>query len=123
MVVAAPALNFQPKQATLPVKGFLQRLLLVTERYAEDIIRAYAGEGLRTLVRQKLVIAEAEDEHALLQLERTHQLLNRDLFLQGSTSKANYLYVNSQIVLERLETKLRNKLVLDCQPLSELTVK
>ncbi|MEM8832116.1 MAG: hypothetical protein AAGE96_22605 [Cyanobacteria bacterium P01_G01_bin.19] len=56
MVIAASALNFQPRQATLPVKSFLQRLLLITNGNVSDIIRAYAGEEIEVVqLPQKLM--------------------------------------------------------------------
>ena len=48
MVIAAPAL-FRPKQATLPVKSFLQRLMLVTDGRITDIVQAYAGETVEAV--------------------------------------------------------------------------
>ena len=44
MVIAATALNFPSKQAIIPVKSFLQRLLSIT-----DIVRAYLGKTVEAV--------------------------------------------------------------------------
>lgn len=119
MVIAAPALNFQPKQATLPVKSFLQRLLLVTDGRITDIVQAYSGETVEAVkLRQKLVISGSR--FSPLQLDREYQILDRSIVLQGSETSTNYLYADSQIVLERLDTQIRDELIFSRQPIGKL---
>ncbi|MEO1690750.1 MAG: chorismate pyruvate-lyase family protein [Cyanobacteria bacterium J06631_6] len=119
MVIAAPALNFQPKQATLPVKSFLQRLLLVTDGRITDIVQAYSGETVEAVkLRQKLIISGSR--FSPLQLDREYQLLDRSIVLQGSGTRTNYLYADSQIVLERLQADIRDELIFSRQPIGKL---
>lgn len=119
MVIAAPALNFQPKQAILPVKSFLQRLLLVTDGRITDIVQAYSGETVEAVkIQQKLVISGSR--FSPLQLKGGYQLLERSILLQGQETKTNYLYADSQIVLERLDEEIRDELIFSRQPIGKL---
>lgn len=119
MVIAAPTLNFPPKQATLPVKSFLQRLLLVTDGRITDIVQAYSGEMVEAVkLQQKLVISSSR--FSRLQLGREYQLLKRSIVLQGKETKTNYLYADSQIVLERLDADMRDELIFSRQPIGKL---
>ena len=119
MVIAAPALNFQPKQATLPVNSFLQRLLLVTDDNITDIIQAYSGETVEVVrLRQKLTISGLRSSP--LQLEPQDQLLARSIVLQGSTTKTNYLYIDSKIILERFSLEIRDELISSRQSIDKL---
>jgi len=119
MVIAAPVLKLQPKQATLPVKSFLQRLLLVTDGRITDIVQAYAGETVEAVkLQQQLVISSSR--FSPLRLNRESQLLQRSIVLQGTNSSTNYLYADSQIVLDRLDTDIRNELLFSRQPIGKL---
>ncbi|MEL6580494.1 MAG: chorismate pyruvate-lyase family protein [Cyanobacteria bacterium J06621_12] len=119
MVIAAPALNFQPKQATLPVKSFLQRLLLITDGRVTDIIQAYSGETVKAVqLGQKLIISDSC--LSPLQLDCEYQLLDRSIVLQGSQTRTNYLYADYQIVLKRLDADICDKLIFGRQPIGKL---
>ena len=119
MVIAAPALNFQPRQATLPVNSFMQRLLLVSDNNVADIIQSYAAEAIEVLkLQQKLMISSSR--FSPLRLDREYQLLERSILLQGSTTETNYLYATSHIVLERLATDIRDGLIFSRQSLNHL---
>lgn len=119
MVIAAPSLNFQPKQATLPVKSFLQRLMLITDGKITDIVRAYFGETVEAVkLQQKLIIGE--DLFPALQLEWEQQVMKRSIVLQGAETKTNYLYADSYLVLERLDPEIRNQLISSYEPIDRL---
>ena len=116
MVIAAPVLKHNP--ATLPVNSFLQRLMLITDGRITDIVQAYSGETVEAVkLRQQLLIS---DYSSNLQLDRQCQLMERSILLQGTKSKTNYLYADSQIVLERLDPAIRNELVFTRQPIGKL---
>ena len=116
MVIAAPILK--PKPDTLPVNSFLQRLMLVTDGRITDIVQAYSGETVEAVkLRQKLIISSYASN---LQLDRQYQLMERSILLQGTKSKTNYLYADSQIVLERLDPAIRNELIFTRQPIGKL---
>ena len=115
MVIAASV--FKPKPA-IPVNSFLQRLLLITDGRMTDILQAYSRETVEAVkLRQKLIIS---NDRPNLQLDRQYQLMERSIVLQGTRSKTNYLYANSQIVLERLDPAVRNELIFTCQPIGKL---
>lgn len=119
MVIAAPRLNFKPQQATLPVNSFLQRLLLITDGKITDIIQAYSGETVEAVkLQQKLIDCDAR--FSTLQLEKQHQVIERSILLQGKTTKTNYLYADSYLVLERLDPEIRNQLIFSRQPIGKL---
>lgn len=116
MVVAAPVLK--PKPATVPVNSFLQRLMLITDGRITDIVQAYSGETVEAVkLHQELTI---KSDRSSLQLERQYQIMERSILLQGTRSKTNYLYADSQIVLERLDPAIRNELIFTRQPIGKL---
>ena len=119
MVITAPALNFEAKQATLPVRSFLQRLLLVTNGSIANIVQVYSGEIVEAhKLHQKLIISGSQ--FSPLQLDREYQLLNGSIVLQGAKTKTNYLYAESQIVLERLAADIRDEIIFSRQPIDKL---
>ena len=119
MVIAAPRLNFQAQQATLPIKSFLQRLMLVTDGRITDIVQAYSGETVEAVkLHQKLITADSK--FAVLQLERKQQIIERSIVLQGKETKTNYLYADSYLILERLDSEIRNQLIFSHQPIGKL---
>lgn len=118
MVIAVPAL-FRPQPATLPVKSFLQRLMLVTDGRITDIVQAYSGETVEAVkLHQNLTIKS--DRDSTLQLDFGDRVMERSIVLQGTASKTNYLYADSQIVLERLDPGMRNQLIFTSQPIGKL---
>ena len=119
MVIAATALNFQSKQATLPVKSFLQRLLLITDGKITDIVQAYSGETVEAVkLNQKLVKYSSAFE--ALNLEPEREVIERSIVLQGTKTQTNYLYADSYLVLERLDRELRNELIFSRKPIGKL---
>lgn len=119
MVIAAPKINFKPKQATLPVKSFLQRLMLVTDGRITDIVQAYSGETVEAVkLHQKLINCDAK--FSSLRLEKKQQVIERSIVLQGKDTKTNYLYADSYLVLERLDPEIRNQLIFSRQPIGKL---
>ena len=119
MVIAVTARNFQPKQATIPVRSFLQRLMLVTDGRITDIVQAYSGETLEAVkLYQKMIICDAK--FSALKLDQEQQVVERSIVLQGTKTKTNYLYADSYLVLDRLDTHLRNELIFSSQPIGKL---
>ena len=119
MVIAASVLNFQPKQATLPVKSFLQRLLLITNANVIDIIRAYAGEEIEVVqLPQKLVEGSSLPED--LSLEQTPGIVNSSFVLRGKETKTSYLYTDSYLVPELLNVEVRDELLCADKPVRNL---
>ena len=119
MVIAATALNFQSKQATIPVKSFLQRLLLITDGKITDIIQAYSNETVEAVkLNQKLV--KYNSAFKALKLEEEREVIERSIVLQGTKTKTNYLYADSYLVLERLDREIRNQLIFSRQPIGKL---
>ena len=119
MVIAAPALNFKPKQATLPVKSFLQRLLLVTDGKVADIVEAYSGEAVEAVkLHQNLTTSNSLLDEIKLKWKR--EIIKSSIVLQGKNTKTNYLQVNSYLILENLNPEIRNKFICNNQPINEL---
>lgn len=119
MVIAAPALNFNLKQATLPVKSFLQRLLLVTNDRVADIVRAYGGEAVEEVkLHQRLVTCNSSSD--AIKLEWKQELIESSIVLQGINTKTNYLQTNSYLILERLDPEMRNEFIFNGQPIANL---
>lgn len=122
MVIAAPTLNFKSKQATLPVKSFLQRLLLVTNGRISDIIRAYSGEGIKAikLYQKSVTFSSSNSSLAALQQSGKQELIESSTVLQGQDTKTNYLHANSYLIPKRLEPKIRGEFIFNRQPIDKL---
>ena len=119
MVIAAPTLNFKPKQATIPVKSFLQRLMLVTDGRITDIVQAYSGETVEAVKLQQQLVS-CDSLFNALKLECEGEVIERSIVLQGKETKTNYLYADSYLVLERLDREIRNQLIFSRQPIGKL---
>lgn len=122
MVIAAPALNFQPKQATLPVKSFLQRLLLITNGKINDIIRAYSGEAIEIVkLAQKPIFSNVLNVSLdALNLKSEQEIIESSIVFQGVNTKTNYLHATSCLVLERLDPKIRHEFIGKNQAIEQL---
>ena len=119
MVIAAPAVNFEPKQATLPVKSFLQRLMLVTDGRITDIIQAYSGETVEAVKLYQQMI-HCDSRFDALKLDREQAVIERSIVLQGTKTRTNYLYADSYLVLDRLDPQMRDALIFSRQPIGKL---
>lgn len=122
MVIAAPALNFQPKQATLPVKSFLQRLLLVTNGRINDIIRIYSGEAIEVvkLAQKPIIFYSGNTSLDALNLKSEQEIIESCVVFQGVNTKTNYLHVSSCLVLERLDPSIRHEFIFNNQEIEQL---
>lgn len=119
MVIAAPALNFKPKQATLPVQSFLQRLLLISNDKISDIVNAYSQEAIETVkLHQKLVTYNSSLDPLYLNWEQ--ELIESSVVLRGKDSQTNYIQINSYSILERLDAMIRDRFIFDGRAIAQI---
>jgi chorismate-pyruvate lyase len=96
--------------------SLFQKVLLATDGTVTDLIALYAGEpiGVRKLAQS------IRDEHAPAELQCAGptRLLSRTILLTGATR--TYLYAESQFVLERLSTSIKQQMLDTDRPIGLL---
>jgi chorismate-pyruvate lyase len=96
--------------------SLFQRILLATDGTVTELIALYAGEPIRV---KKLGQAIHEGTaQAELKCTEPTRLLNRKILLYGATR--NYLYADSQFVLERLSKSIQEQMLNTDRPIGLL---
>ena len=97
----------------------LQRILLTTDGTVTDVLEAYYREPMQVVVlaQEQMPAAEAVP---LLSIDKGHELLTREILLQGAISGSCVLFASSLIVIDRLSAPLRDGLLLKQRPLGHL---
>lgn len=96
--------------------SLFQKVLLATDGTVTDLIALYAGEPIRvTKLSQAVEIDGARED---LECTQPTPLLHRRILLSGATR--NYLYAESQFVLERLSTTIRQQMLDTDRPIGLL---
>ena len=99
--------------------SYLQRILLITDGTLTDILEAYLLEPIKVLkISEKVEVTNKEI--SILELEAGSEVLDRIIFLQGKNSRKNFLYAESQIVIERLDEEFKNELLKSQTPIGHL---
>ena len=111
--------SLKSNESTLPVKSFLQRLMLFTDGRITDIVQAYSGETVEAIKLSQELIS-LEQPLPALKLIGKEKVVNRSIVLQGKVSKTNYLYADSVLVLNRLDRRIRDDLVFSSKPIGKL---
>lgn len=96
-----------------------QRILLTTDGTVTDILEAYLFEQIR-LVKLAENIVSINNEMADRELKEGTEVIERKILLQGRISRRNYIYAESNIVLERLDEKLRDELTKTQTPMGKI---
>ena len=104
---------------SLPVRSFLQRLMLFTDGRITDIIQAYSGERLDAIKLSQESVSINQSIPAL-EITDEKQVLKRKILLRGQISQTNFLYGDSILVLDRLDQEIRDGLILSKQPIGKL---
>jgi chorismate-pyruvate lyase len=99
----------------------LPRLLLVSDGTLTDIIEAAFLEPIE-LVRIDTETERTSASIEELELEAGAELMRRRIVLRGETSAKNYVYAETLIALEALDSGFRRDLVNSTHPLGRLWV-
>ncbi|MEG4288201.1 chorismate pyruvate-lyase family protein [Microcoleus sp. C2C3] len=93
----------------LKISSF-QRILLTTDGTLTEILEAYLLEKIQLVkISEKLV--KITKSIPALELDIDTQVIERKILLQGKISLNNFIYAESIIVPERLDTKLKDRLI------------
>ena len=96
--------------------SLFQRILLATDGTVTDLIALYAGEPIRVIKLGQAIHEESAQPE--LKCTEPTRLLNRKILLSGATK--NYLYAESQFVLERLSKSIQEQMLNTDRPIGLL---
>lgn len=96
-----------------------QRIILTTDGTLTDILEAYLSEKIHLIKLSEGMITLLED-HKPLALEMGQETIERKVLLQGRISRKNWIYAESLLVPERLDARLRERLIVSQEPMGRL---
>lgn len=96
-----------------------QRIILTTDGTVTEILEAYLLEKIQ-LVKLSEKLVKITKQIPALDLDIDTQVIERKILLQGKISLNNFIYAESIIVPERLDPKLKSKLVKSQEPMGRL---
>jgi chorismate-pyruvate lyase len=101
--------------------SLLQRIVLISNGTLTELLEHLVNEPLEVVKIHESI--DASDEIAYLDLPKNHQLITREICLQGKNSGQNWLYAKSKIVLNRLPSLFREDLLASQIPIGKLWAK
>jgi chorismate-pyruvate lyase len=99
--------------------ALLQRILLTTDGTLTDTIEVAFLEKI-DLVRLAILVSQATVSVPELDLEKGATLMERKILLRGRRSGVNYVYAESVLAVDRLDSLFRDQLVNSDMPLGRL---
>lgn len=98
----------------------LHRILLATDGTVTSVLEAYAEEPVRATMLAQFVQPSRSRDAALLAVPEGAPVLNRKVLLCGERSGRTFLYGQSLILVERLDRRIADGLVLTNKPIGIL---
>jgi chorismate-pyruvate lyase len=99
--------------------GVLQRVLLTTDATVVVLLEGFFGESIRTEGLEQ-VCRPASPADTELELAGHETIMCRKTLLQGSDTGHNYLYAEAWVVLDRLESDVKEGLLTTSKPIGRL---
>lgn len=99
--------------------GPTQRVLLVTDGTLTEILEASFLERIQ-LIKVTQQVMPAKQEHFHLELKNGEPVMERQILLRGVESGRNYVYAESLIAVDRLDSALSDELLNSQVPLGRL---
>ncbi|BAZ09551.1 hypothetical protein NIES4071_13600 [Calothrix sp. NIES-4071] len=96
-----------------------QRIILTTDGTLTEILEAYLLEKIQ-LVKLSEKFVKTMKYIPALDLDVDTQVIERKILLQGKISLKNFIYAESIIVPERLDAKLKSRLIQSQEPMGRL---
>ncbi|MFN6558741.1 MAG: chorismate--pyruvate lyase family protein [Nostoc sp. ChiSLP01] len=96
-----------------------QRILLTTDGTLTEILEAYLLEKIK-LVKLSEELIKITKPIPALDLDIGTQVIERKILLQGKISLNNFIYAESIIVPERLDNRLKSRLIESQEPMGRL---
>ncbi|GAX45466.1 hypothetical protein NIES4075_64870 [Tolypothrix sp. NIES-4075] len=99
--------------------SYFQRILLTTDGTLTEILEAYLLEKIQ-LVKLSEEFIEIAKPIPALDLEVNTQIINRKVLLRGKISLNNFIYAESIIIPERLDSRFKSRLIESQEPIGRL---
>lgn len=99
--------------------GMVQRLLLATDGTLTHILEAYLGERV-SLVKLHHSLLTDPAERGRYDLDDGERALHRVILLQGSGSRATFVFADSLVLLDRLHPQVADGLLQTDTPIGKL---
>ncbi len=96
-----------------------QKILLIADGTLTNILEAFLNEPIGVIKLSEEIVSITTDILPL-KIKAGTEVLERQILLQGKTSRRNWLYADSIVVLERVEEKFREKLIKSHTPIGKL---
>ncbi len=96
-----------------------QRVILTTDGTLTEILEAYLSEKIR-LVKLSETSKPITQNNLLLDIPIGQEVIERAILLQGKISLNNWVYAESILIPDRLEEKLKNRLLVSQEPMGRL---
>ena len=96
-----------------------QRILLTTDGTLTEILEAYLLEKIQ-LIKLSEELVKITKSIPALDLDIGTEVMERKILLQGKISLNNFIYAESIIVPERLDTNLKSRLIQSQEPMGRL---
>lgn len=102
MTLCAPV----PVETEASTADAVARMLLSADGTLTDLLEAFYQEELRVVLLRQIA-APAEEEVPLLELAPPEPVLKRRIVIKGQRSNATYLYANTCLAVDRLDSQVR----------------
>ena len=96
-----------------------QKILLIADGTLTNILEAFLNEPIGVIKLSEEIVSITADILPL-EIKVGTEVLERQILLCGKTSRRNWLYADSIIVLERMEERFREKLIKSHIPIGKL---
>lgn len=106
----------------LKILSPLQRIILISDGTLTELLEHLIDEPLQVVKLHESIDA-TNNEIAYLDLAKNQQVITREICLQGKSSRKNWLYAKSKIVLERLSLPFQEDLLASRIPIGKLWAK
>lgn len=97
----------------------LQRIILITDGTLTDILEIYLLEKM-SIIKLSEEVVDMDEDSSILDIEKGSKVIKRKIFLRGKVSQKNWVYAESIIVIDRLETKFQEELLNSGKPIGKL---
>lgn len=117
--------NFRDSLATNRIDptrlSIFQRILLTTDGTVTEMLEAYMSENIQ-IVKLSENNVEADCDIADLEIQAGQQIIERKILLQGKISRNNWIYAESVLVPERLNSSFRERLTQSKEPIGRIWI-
>lgn len=113
----------QPNKDLLIGLNRFQRILMVTDGTVTELLEQYSSESIKVRKLHEAVETQFNQllpDHKQYFIESDLPILKRVTLLEGQQSKKSWLYAQSSILLDNLNTEFRSDLLASREPIGRL---